>query len=232
VRFSVVYGVSIAIHLGVGGVVWSLKKPVARERVAVTIREVKKAPQKPPAPETPPPVKKTPPRKVATASAKPAPAPARAAAPTPAAAAAPPAADFGLMMASGGDGPALPVPTSDRHVAKKEDAPRPRPKVLAAAPPEQGDDGCPDAPVKPKPVTVLQPAYTDDARAAQIEGKVRVEITVGPDGVVTSVRVIQGLGHGLDEAALEAAKGSTFEAGSKCGKPIAMTFTIGMRFSL
>ena len=230
-RFSVVYGVSIAIHLGVGGVVWSLKKPVARERVAVTIREVKKAPQKPPAPETPPPVKKTPPRRVATASAKPAPAPARAAAPTPAAAAAP-AADFGLMMASGGDGPALPVPTSDRPAPKKEETRAPRPKVLAAAPLEPGDDGCPDAAVKPKPVTVLQPAYTDDARAAQVEGKVRVEITVGPDGVVTSVRVIQGLGHGLDEAALEAAKGSTFEAGTKCGKPIAMTFTIGMRFSL
>jgi periplasmic protein TonB len=231
VRFSVVYGVSIAVHLGVGGVVWSLKKPVAHERVAVTIREVKKAPQKQPAPEPPPPVKKTPPRKIATATAKPAPAPARAAAPPPAAAAAPAAADFGLMMASGGDGPALPVPASDRHVAKKEEAPKPRqPKVLAAAPPEE--DGCPDAAVKPKPITVLQPAYTDDARAASIEGKVRVEITVGPDGTVTSVRVIQGLGHGLDEAALEAAKGSTFEAGSKCGKPIAMTFTIGMRFSL
>ena len=69
-------------------------------------------------------------------------------------------------------------------------------------------------------------------RGAQIEGKVRIEITVGPDGAVTAVRVIQGLGHGLDEAALEAARGSTFEAGSKCGKPIAMTFTIGMRFSL
>ena len=86
--------------------------------------------------------------------------------------------------------------------------------------------------MKPKPITILQPAYTDDARGAQIEGKVRIEITVGTDGTVSAVRVIQGLGHGLDEAALEAARGSTFEAGTKCGKPIAMTFTIGMRFSL
>jgi protein TonB len=226
--------VSLAVHLGVGGVVWSLKKPVARERVAMTIREVKKAAPKPHAEEPPPPpVKKTPPRKVATAAAKPAPVPARSAAPPPAAAAAAPAADFGLTMA-GGDGPALPgAPASDRPAPKKEEAPRPaRPKVLAAGPVDQEQEGCPEAPVKPKPVTVLQPAYTDDARAAQIEGKVRVEITVAADGTVSEVRVIQGLGHGLDEAALEAARGSTFEAGTKCGKPIAMTFTIGMRFSL
>jgi protein TonB len=229
VRLSVVYGVSIAVHLGVGGVVWSLKKPEARERVAVTIREVKKAPPKPQAPEPPPQVKKTPPRRVATASPRPAPTPARSAAPPPAAPVA--AADFGLTMA-GGDGPVLPglVPTSDRPVPRKEEARQARPKVLTAAAPEEA--GCPDAPVKPKPVTVLQPAYTDDARGAQIEGKVRVEITVAADGTVTGVRVLQGLGHGLDEAALEAARGSTFEAGSQCGKPIAMTFTIGMRFSL
>jgi protein TonB len=221
--------VSIAVHFAVAGAVTSLKKPVARERVAITVREVKKAP-KPHAEEPPPPpVKKTPPRRVATASPRPAPAPVHAAAPAahaPVAA----AADFGLTMA-GGDGPALPgVPTSDRPAPKKEEARPPRPKVLAAAPPEE--DGCPDAAVKPKPITILQPAYTDDARGAQVEGKVRIEITVGTDGTVSAVRVIQGLGHGLDEAALEAARGSTFEAGTKCGKPIAMTFTIGMRFSL
>ena len=49
---------------------------------------------------------------------------------------------------------------------------------------------------------------------------------------MSNVRVIEGLGHGLDEAALEAARGSTFEPATRCGKPIATTFTIGMRFSL
>ena len=177
-RLSVVYGVSIAVHLGVAGVVWSLKTPVAKERVGVTIREVKKAAPKPQPPEPPPPVKKaSAPRKVATAAARPAPAPARAAAP--AAAAAAPVADFGLTMASGGDGPALAgaTPAVDRPAAKKEEARPARPKVLAAAGAEE-DDACPEVPVKPKPITVLQPAYTDDARGAQIEGKVRVELTV------------------------------------------------------
>jgi protein TonB len=229
VRLSVVYGLSIAAHLAIGSVVWSLKKPVAKERVSIVVREVKKAQPKPPEPEPPPPPKKTPPRRVATASPKPAPAPARSA---PAPAAAPvAAADFGLTM-TGGEGPALAMAHPEaRPASKKEEARPARPKVLSAGPPDE-DEGCPDAPVKPKPVTILQPAYTDDARSAQIEGKVRIEITVGPDGAVTGVRVIQGLGHGLDEAALEAARGSTFEAGTKCGKPVATTFTIGMRFSL
>lgn len=81
-RLSVVYGVSIAVHLGVAGAVWSLKKPVVKERVGVTIREVKKAAAKPPPPEPPPPVKKAAaPRKLATAAPRPAPAPSRAAAP-------------------------------------------------------------------------------------------------------------------------------------------------------
>jgi protein TonB len=44
--------------------------------------------------------------------------------------------------------------------------------------------------------------------------------------------VIAGLGHGLDEAALEAARASTFEPGTRCGKAAVTTFTIGMRFSL
>ena len=75
-------------------------------------------------------------------------------------------------------------------------------------------------------------AFLPAAALAQVEGKVRIEITVGPDGNVTGVRVLQGLGHGLDEAALEAARGSTFEPGTRCGKPVATTFTIGMRFTL
>jgi protein TonB len=142
-------------------------------------------------------------------------------------------ADFGLTLASG-DGPAIArAPAADRPAPKPDAEPRraPRPKVLAATPAEEAEE-CAEAAVKPKPLNIVQPAYTDEARAQQIEGKVRVEITVGPDGAVTNVRVLQGLGHGLDEAALDAARGSTFEPGTRCGKAVATTFTIGMRFSL
>ena len=50
------------------------------------------------------------------------------------------------------------------------------------------------------------PEYTEEARAAAIEGKVRVEITVDASGAIRSVKVLEGLGHGLDEAAYARSK--------------------------
>lgn len=45
-------------------------------------------------------------------------------------------------------------------------------------------------------------------------------------------RIGAGLGYGLDEAALEAAKRAAFEPATRCGKPVSATFVIAMRFSL
>jgi protein TonB len=78
---------------------------------------------------------------------------------------------------------------------------------------------------------VPQPAYTDRAREAGVEGKVRIELTVDETGRVVSVKVLSGLGYGLDEAAVAAAQSATFEPAIRCGKPTRATFTISMRFS-
>ncbi|MCE9578328.1 MAG: energy transducer TonB, partial [Deltaproteobacteria bacterium] len=98
------------------------------------------------------------------------------------------------------------------------------------AKPAVADGGCADAVVKPKPLQLVQPTFTQDARDAGITGKVRVEVTISAAGAVTAARVIEGLGHGLDEAALDAARASTFAPATKCGEPVAITITIGMRF--
>jgi len=58
-----------------------------------------------------------------------------------------------------------------------------------------------------------------------------VELTVDETGRVVEVRVLQGLGYGLDEAALAAARSATFEPALRCGKPSRATFTISMRFT-
>jgi protein TonB len=106
-------------------------------------------------------------------------------------------------------------------------------KTLTAAPAAaKPDEDCPEPPTKPKPKNVLQPSYPEAARAAGISGKVRVEVTVDETGAVKSARVVSGLGHGLDEAALAAARGSTFGPATRCGKSVGGTFVIGMRFSL
>jgi protein TonB len=233
-RMAVVYGASLAVHLGLAGGMLAVKPKPRQERVAIAIREVKKpaakvaekTPPKPPEPPAPP---KAAPRKVAMPAPKAAPAPAApAAAPSAAPAAAVPEF-FGLTMGGGPGGNGVAVPAG-RPAAEKEEVRRARPKVLEAAAPE--GDGCAEEPVKPKPINVVQPAYTDEARTAAVEGKVRVELTVDAHGAVTNARVLAGLGHGLDEAALEAARASTFEPGTRCGKAAVATFTIGMRFSL
>jgi protein TonB len=79
---------------------------------------------------------------------------------------------------------------------------------------------------------IVRPQYTDEARSAGVEGKVRVEITIGPDGEVTAARIVSGLGHGLDEAAVTAAKRMRFAPAMRCGQAVESKFTIAIRFGL
>jgi protein TonB len=62
--------------------------------------------------------------------------------------------------------------------------------------------------------------YTDDARAAGIEGTVVLDVIVGEDGRVRDVSVVSGLAHGLDEAAIAALRDCHFTPGEKDGKPV------------
>ncbi|MEI9951593.1 MAG: energy transducer TonB [Pseudomonadota bacterium] len=227
---------SLAVHGALGVGVASIEIKKSRASTAISYAETQKK-KKPPEPtkieETPP--EKTPPPRALTHRA---PAPVEAEAPPPPKAADSPAAfdglpDFGVSLTGGinGTGIALPVggggpPRESRSVEKvvRKAAP------LAAALPTS--DGCDEPPAKPKPISVPQPGYTDDAQAAAVEGKVRVQLTVDATGKVVDVKLISGLGHGLDEAALAAARRATFEPALHCGKPTQATFTISMRFKL
>jgi protein TonB len=139
--------------------------------------------------------------------------------------------DFGLSLsgAVGGNGVALPVGTPSLAPVKHE-APVHR-ALKAQAGPSSTETACDEPASKPHALSVPQPAYNANARAAGIEGKVRVRLTVDETGKVIDVSVIQGLGYGLDEAALAAAREATFEPATQCGKPVRATFTISMRFT-
>jgi TonB family protein len=56
-----------------------------------------------------------------------------------------------------------------------------------------------------------EPTYTAEAKAAHIEGSVKVKIKVAANGAVTVLGVEKGLGHGLDQAALQSAQGCRFK---------------------
>ena len=220
--------------LGVGVASIEIKKSRASTAISYAETQKKKKPPEPTKVDPTPPEKTPPPRALARRAA---PAPAEPEAAPPPKAADTPAAfdglpDFGVSLTGGvnGTGIALPVggggPPRERAIEKvvrKAAAP-----VAAALP----SDGCDEPPAKPKAISVILPSYTDDAIAAGIEGNVRVQITVDETGKVVDVKVIAGLGHGLDEAALAAARRSTFEPAMHCGKPSQATFTIKMRFKL
>lgn len=233
---SLLYLVSFGAHGVLALGVATLKGTRPSENVTVAVVETTKKTPPPPAPPPPPLPAKDEPRRVEAKAKVAAPKPAPAAAePPPVAAAAAPAGDalpdFGLALTGGGGGGGLAVPVGNARSAPVSSAQAPvAKKVLAPAP--TSADACSEPPVKAKALTLSQPAFTREAREANVSGKVRVEVTVDANGHVTSARVLEGLGYGLDEAALAAARAATFEASTRCGKPVSSTFVIGMRFSL
>jgi TonB family protein len=66
----------------------------------------------------------------------------------------------------------------------------------------------------PKVLEAVNPEYTAEARAAAIEGKVVLDLTVCEMGKVKDVKVVEPLSHGLTEAAVAAARKWKFEKGS------------------
>lgn len=140
--------------------------------------------------------------------------------------------DFGLELSGGtgvGNGLALPAGSGAEPVKA---APAPVEKTFAkAAPAPKPADACDEPTAKPKLLELPQPVYTDAARAAGVEGKVRVQLTVDETGKVIDARALTSLGHGLDEAALAAARAATFEPALRCGRPSRSTFTIAIRFA-
>ena len=210
-----------------------IRTPAEMLATAIEVTETAKKETPPPPPEPPPEPPKPPePKQVAKPPAKtPEPPPPDVAPPeSPSPMANLP--DFGLELSGGtGGGNGLAMPKGgDARPAKA--APSAVQKTFEkAAPAPKPADACDEPPAKPKLLNLPQPAYTDAARAAGIEGKIRVQLTVDETGKVIDAKALTSLGHGLDEAALAAARAATFEAAVRCGKPSRSTFTIAIRFA-
>ncbi len=74
--------------------------------------------------------------------------------------------------------------------------------------------------------------YTQAAVDARIEGPVKLRLTISDTGKVTKVEVLEGLGYGLDEAAVAAAKQFVFEPAEINGAPSSVVLTFTINFSL
>jgi TonB family protein len=67
---------------------------------------------------------------------------------------------------------------------------------------------------------------------AKIEGTVRLYVEVGIDGLAHNVRVIKGLGFGLDESAIEAVRKWQFAPARRDGRRVGIPTTVEVQFRL
>jgi TonB family protein len=81
-------------------------------------------------------------------------------------------------------------------------------------PPSDGANAPVEITFKPKP------DYTDEGRKQKINGEVRLQVLFRSDGQIHVVRVVQGLGYGLDEQAVKAAEQIKFKPALHEGQPI------------
>lgn len=85
------------------------------------------------------------------------------------------------------------------------------------------------------PVEILykpKPAYTQEARELKLEGQVSLDVVFLSNGSIRILRVVHSLGHGLDEAAQQAALQVRFRPATRGGVPVDTSATIHITFEL
>ncbi|HXI91777.1 MAG TPA: TonB family protein [Blastocatellia bacterium] len=86
--------------------------------------------------------------------------------------------------------------------------------------------------VQPKLLNSPQPEYTEEARAAGIQGTVRLAVLVSEAGKVASTLVFLGLGFGLDEQAVKAVRKLRFKPATKDGTSVPFWKLVAVEFNL
>jgi TonB family protein len=86
-----------------------------------------------------------------------------------------------------------------------------------------------------KPVEIIvkpNPLYTDEGRRLHIQGEVLLRVVFGASGQLRILGITQGLGHGLDEAAVRAAQQIQFKPAQRNGQPVDTAATLHILFQL
>jgi TonB family protein len=85
------------------------------------------------------------------------------------------------------------------------------------------------------PVSIQEkpnPVYTAEARKLHVEGEVLLQVMFTATGQVKVLRVLHGLGFGLDEAAVRAAEKIRFSPAQREGQAVDSTATLHIVFQL
>ena len=84
----------------------------------------------------------------------------------------------------------------------------------------------------PRLLYKVEPEYSEKARKAKFEGTVLLGVEVWEDGMAHNIRILRGVGLGLDESAVEAVRQWKFSPGEKDGKPVRVAAQIQVSFRL
>ena len=86
---------------------------------------------------------------------------------------------------------------------------------------------------EPTAIQQPKPPYTPEARANKVEGVILLQAVIGKDGIVRDVKILRGLGYGLDESAINTiTKQWRFKPGIHNGQPVAVQAKIEITFRL
>ena len=103
------------------------------------------------------------------------------------------------------------------------------------APPSARSHAAPTATAPGVPAEIISkptPVYTQEARSLRIEGEVLLEVVLQASGNLHVLRVVRGLGHGLDDNAVKAAEQIRFKPATKNGQPADSTVVLHIIFQL
>jgi TonB family protein len=85
----------------------------------------------------------------------------------------------------------------------------------------------------PRIIYQFLPAYTDVAKAKKIEGIVLLQVVIRKDGTAGDIKVLRGIGYGLDERAVNTIRKEwRFEPGTLNGQPVDVQANIEISFRL
>jgi protein TonB len=84
----------------------------------------------------------------------------------------------------------------------------------------------------PQAISTPDPEYTQDARNAKTQGTCILWLIVDDQGRPRDIRVVHGLGMGLDAKAIEAVKQWRFEPAMKDGHPVNVQISVEVGFKL
>jgi periplasmic protein TonB len=236
------WAASLAIHAGVAAALLTGMSQAGPHRGDETIRlAIREAPR--PAPRRVPPVEVKPVAAPALVERPAPPAIPAAAAPAPNASLPQepsrqvPRRVFGVSAhsvtaASGGGGMAVPVGNTLMTAPDKELTPPDEVRPYTGPAPAGAVVPAWRLTTMPVPKKTVKAPYPEDARRAGIEGAVLLELTIDEQGHVTAVRLVEGVGHGLDEPAIAAAGQFLFEPARVDGVPVATVITFTYRWEL